>query len=64
MQQLQSPRHKKIKTIRYFIIFLNFDLAKRGFDLTLSPLAHPLVAPLLTVITHDGLVRINMQYFT
>jgi len=38
-----------IKTIRYFILFLNFDLAKGG---ALAPLAPPLVAPLHT--EHNG----------
>jgi len=39
----RSTRHKKIKTIRYFIFFVNFDMDKGGAS---APLAPSLVAPL------------------
>jgi len=38
-----SETQKKIKTIRYFTFFLNFDLAEGG---TSALLASPLVLPL------------------
>jgi len=40
----RTLRHKNIKTIQYFIFFLNFDLTKGGAS---DPLAPSLVAPLL-----------------
>jgi len=40
-----GARHKKIKTIRYFIFFLNFDLDKGGAS---APLAPSLIAPLVS----------------
>jgi len=43
----RSPRHKKIKSIRYFIFFLNFDLDKGGASALLSS---SLVAPLGGVV--------------
>jgi len=41
----RSLRHKKIKTIQYFIFFSEFDVAKGGASVPLSP---PLVAPLIS----------------
>jgi len=41
-----NETQKNIKTIRYFILFLNSDLAKGGAS---PPLALPLVAPLLAL---------------
>jgi len=48
---------KKIKSIRHFAFFLNFDLAKRG---TLAPLASSLVAS-LTVSESINLLFCNSR---
>jgi len=49
--QIRLLRHKNIKTIRYFIFFLNSDSAKGGAS---APLAPPPVAPLLTIVVTLG----------
>jgi len=42
-----TETQKKIKTIRYFIFFLNFNLAKEGASARLTP---SLVAPLIVIL--------------